>query len=349
MIRPRAARAGSVRGRAKPDGPGRAGLAPLLLAGLFLAAPPAAADALRYCDRQLHLTAHDEDQLFRLAGIVKTTLAQSGERVAIVARSGLDLSRFGVRYSHAGLGLRDSANAPWSVRQLYYACDEGRSRIFDQGLPGFLLGTDDPHVGYLSVVLLPPAQAAAAEAAGLDNAQALALLSGEYSANAYPFSVKYQNCNGWLEELLAVAWAPSWPVGEPAGPAAPVAPGTPVAPGEPPVESDTPPPPRTRADAQRWLATHGYHPSVVEAGAYMPLASFIPHLHNDDHPDEELRQRRFTVGLPAGLEAFVHAQLPGATRIEFCHAGPRVVVHRGWTPVAEGCVPGPDDEVVTLD
>ena len=71
------------------------------------------------------------------------TLEASGQAVALVARSGLDLDRFAVRYSHAGVSLRDSPNTPWSVRQLYFACEERAPRLYDQGLAGFVQGTRD--------------------------------------------------------------------------------------------------------------------------------------------------------------------------------------------------------------
>jgi hypothetical protein len=41
--------------------------------------------------------------------------------------------------------------------------------------------------------------------------------------------------------------------------------------------------------------------------------------------------------------------MPGARRIEFCHANRRIVVREGWTPIADGCVPQPGDRVVALD
>jgi hypothetical protein len=53
--------------------------------------------------------------------------------------------------------------------------------------------------------------------------------------------------------------------------------------------------------------------------------------------------------MPASIEAFVHATVPGATRIELCHAGPRVVIRRGWEPIPEGCMPEALDTVITLD
>src|SRR5205814_1311712 len=112
----------------------------------------------------------------------------------------------GLRYSHAGVSLKANDNTPWSVRQLYYACDEQRPRLYDQGLSGFLLGTDDAAVGYVSIVLPGGTQAVALESAALDTARVVRLLAATYSANAYPFSVRYQNCNQWVAELLATAW-----------------------------------------------------------------------------------------------------------------------------------------------
>ena len=53
--------------------------------------------------------------------------------------------------------------------------------------------------------------------------------------------------------------------------------------------------------------------------------------------------------MPASIEAFVQARVPGASRMEFCHTEHQVVVHRGWTPIAQGCVAGEQDEVVVLD
>jgi hypothetical protein len=52
--------------------------------------------------------------------------------------------------------------------------------------------------------------------------------------------------------------------------------------------------------------------------------------------------------MPASIETFVQARVPGATRVELCHAGRRVVIHRGWDDIAEGCVPAAGDRVVEL-
>ncbi|MBC7481892.1 MAG: DUF2145 domain-containing protein [Rhizobacter sp.] len=279
------------------------------------------AAALRFCDRPAALSAGQQDTLFRFGAIVKEALDVSGQGVALIARSGLDLSRFGMRYSHAGFSLRASPNSPWSVRQLYYACDEQKPRIYDQGLAGFLLGSDAPDIGYLSVVFLPAEAAIELERAALDDRQALQLLGVAYSANAYPFSLRYQNCNQWVIELLAAAWGQL-------GNAAP-----------------------PRAGAQGWPAEQGYVPSVVDVG-YRPLmwaGAFIPLLNNDDHPAEDLARNTYRVSMPASIEAFVQAHVPGATRIEFCHNGRQVVVRQGWGLIPEGCRPEAQDSAIALD
>lgn len=266
------------------------------------------------------MTAQQQDRLLRFAALIKEELDTTGETVALVARSGLDLSRFGLRYSHAGVSLRASGNAPWSVRQLYYACDEQRPRLYDQGLPGFLFGTDDPTVGYVSIVLPGGNGAAALEGAALDTPRALRLLGATYSANAYPFSLRYQNCNQWVAELLASAWGSL---------------------------DDTQ---DLRERAQRWLVRHGYEPPPIDVGHLLMLAApFFPLVHLDDHPREDLQAVRMRTSLPSVIESFVRERAPGARRIEMCHAGGKAVVRHGWEPVAEGCRPRPGDRVVDLD
>jgi len=275
----------------------------------------------RLCDRATPLNAQQQDRLLRFAAIARDELEGSGQSMALVARSGLALQRFGVRYSHAGISLKASDNTPWSVRQLYFACDEGRPRLFDQGLAGFLFGTDDPRLGYLSIVLLPPDAAAALERAAFDKARALRLLAANYSANAYAFSLRYQNCNQWLIELLATAWG------------------------------DLDDGVDLRARAQAWLVDHRYAPSAVEVGSHalMFAAAFVPWLHLDDHPEEDRFALHFRISMPASIEAFVRERLPGAERIELCHDQHQVVVRRGWEPIAEGCVAKEGDRVFTLD
>jgi hypothetical protein len=299
----------------------RALLLVLALCGLAAAGHAAPLASLQFCDRASPLTARQQDRLLQFAAIAKRELDASGGAVALVARSGLDLQRFQVRYSHAGVSLKASDNGPWSVRQLYYACDERRPRLYDQGLAGFVYGTDDPAAGYVSIVVLPPAQADALESAALDGRRALRLLGARYSANAYAYSLRYQNCNQWVMELLATAWG-----------------------GLPPSDD-------MRERAQRWLASQGYAPAPVDVGSHLVMfaGGFVPWLHLDDHPEDDRYALHLRVSLPASIEAFVHERVPGAQRIELCHDEHQVVVRHGWQPFGEGCRAEAGDRVVALE
>ena len=285
-----------------------------------LTALPAHASALNYCDGGNEPSAATQDRLLQVAAIVKAELDQSGQSLALVSRSGLALQRLGQRYSHAGVSLKASSNTPWSVRQLYFACDEKRPRIFDQGMSGFVLGVNDANEGYISIVLLPAEAAAPLERAALDDRNALQLLGASYSANAYAFSQRYQNCNQWLAEMLATAWGDLVPYGD------------------------------VRGAAQQWLADQNYQPTVFNVGwqPLMWLAAHLRWLHSDDHPTRDLDAALFRVSMPQSIESFVRQRQPDATRTEICYTATHVVLRRGWESIAVGCNPGPDDTVIRL-
>jgi hypothetical protein len=310
----------------------------LALTAAVSAGHAASLEASRFCDRATELTATEQDRLLRFAAIARQELEASGQRVALVSRAGLDLARFGLRYSHAGVSLKASPNGAWSVRQLYYACDEARPRLFDQGLAGFVSGTDDPRRGHLSIVLLPSAEALALERAALDKALALGLLAGRYSANAPAYGLDAQNCNQWVMELLAAAWGAPVDAAATDGAAATGA----TAPGP-----DT----AARAAAQRWLRAQGYAPPAVPVGSHLLMlaAHVIPWVHVSGHPQDDVFALRFHTTTPAAIEAFVRERLPGAQRIELCHDERQVVIRRGWEPLADGCRPADGDRVVVFD
>ncbi|MBI2753340.1 MAG: DUF2145 domain-containing protein [Betaproteobacteria bacterium] len=287
---------------------------------LALAANAGWAGSLNYCQGETELAPGGQDRLIQVAALVKAELDRSGQPAALVARSGLALQRFGQRYSHAGVSLQASANTPWSVRQLYYACDAQRPRIFDQGMSGFVLGVHDSAEGYVSIILLPDDASRAVEHAALDNRQALQLLGANYSANAYAFGQQYQNCNQWLAELLAVAW------------------------GALPSSDDT------RGAAQSWLQDQGYRPTVFNLRwrPLMWLAAVLPWLHSGDHPADDLDAARFRVSMPQSITAFVQRRFPEARQVELCYTARHIVVRRGWEPIAAGCQAADGDEVLPL-
>jgi len=276
--------------------------------------------ASNFCDRAHQLTAAQQDRILRFAGVVREELAAVNSDTVLISRSGLDLSRFQIRYSHAAIAWRDEDKV-WTARQLYYACEEERPRIFDQGMAGFAMGIDNPSLGYISIVKLPQQAAQSLRQAALDKQRVLRLLAATYSANAYVYALNYQNCNQWVMEILAAGW------------------------GDLPDGEDL------RARAQLWLQQAHYapEPTAVNSHWLMFASSFVPLLHLDDHPVEDRYALKLKISLPATVETFVHEQYPDSERVEICHDGKQVVVHRGWTPIADGCVPAAGDRVVQLD
>jgi hypothetical protein len=259
-------------------------------------------------------------QALRMAAAVRQELARHDAPVALVARAGLDLRLFGQRYSHAGLSVRAHPDGAWTVRQLYFACDEGRPRVFDQGLAAFLAGNEAAHGPQLVVVLPGPAAGRALAQAARDDALALRLLGASYSANAHAFSVRHQNCNQWVAELMAAAWGGVAAAGD------------------------------AREQAQAWLRTQGFEPTVFGLAwpPLRPLAAFVRWVREDDHPQEDLLAWRYRVVMPQSLERFVRQVEPRSKRIEFCLRESQLVVREGWEPLQETCTPGPDDRVIDL-
>lgn len=291
----------------------------LALAALALCASAGAWAGMTFCDRTANISAAEQDRVLQFAAVVKRELEASGARAAIISRAGLDLNRFGLLYSHAGIALRDNPDGPWAVRQLYYACDESRPRLFDQGMAGFALGSDAPAEGHVSLVFLPETEGAQLAEAALDKRLALALLAGEYSANAYAFGTRYQNCNQWVIELLASAWGHFDMQGQP------------------------------REQAQAWLRGAGYDPAPVKVPSHwlMFAGQFVPLVHVGDHPVDDLYALALRVSVPGTIEAFVHRHT-AATRVELCHDADSIVVHRGWEQLGRECLPSAGDEVIPL-
>jgi hypothetical protein len=292
----------------------------LLLWLLLCAAPAHAANYSVFCSQQSRLSAEQKNRMLLFSDSIRSVLQQSGHDLALVARAGIDLDRFGLRYSHAGISLKQSGNTPWSVRQLYYSCAESRPMLYDQGLAGFMIDQNNSRTPFVSLVFLSGAAERELEHSALDNALALRMLAGTYSADAYAFSTTYQNCNQWLLEMLAHAW------------------------GHLPDSGDV------RADAQQWLQGQRYQPSRIEVHNPLILLGgmLMPLLHNADHPAQNLRQGVYEVSLPGSLEAFVQHQQPQAARVEMCMNERQIVIHHGWDEIAQGCVAAPADSVLPL-
>lgn len=287
---------------------------------LMMAALPAQADSLYLCGKPATPSAVTKNRALLLTETIRQTLEASGHHAAIVSRSGTSLGWLSIRYTHAGISLQDSPNTPWSVRQLYYACDEETPHVYDQGLAGFYQDNGERSDIYASIVILPHSAEQQLIAAALNNTLAVGLLSPHYSANAYAYSTRFQNCDQWLAELLAQAWG--------------------RLPGNSPL----------RQESQAWLQQMHYQPAMVNVGYDILVwaVSVIPLLHNSDHPASELERHRYAISLPASIEDFIHQQWPKALRIEFCARDDALVTHHGWSAIGAHCTPQPGDTITNL-
>ena len=86
-----------------------------------------------------------------LARLLHDALSRDVAEVAIVARVGSDLSRHGLRFSHAAFALRDSPGGSWRVVHLLNHCGQATGALYREGLINFFL--DDPFE-YAALVLV---------------------------------------------------------------------------------------------------------------------------------------------------------------------------------------------------
>ena len=210
-------------------------------------------------------------------------LEDSGAEVALIARAGQDLSKYGLRYSHMGYAWRDHPQGRWLVVHELNQCGTATSNLFDEGLGNFFL--DDMHA-YATHIVLPSPSVQRRLAAMLASSTPLNLHEGRYNMLAYPFSTSYQNSNQWLLETWAAAAA------------------------EQPIKS--------RMQAQAWLRYAGYAPITVEIDAVTRLGARLAraNISFDDQPfNRRMAGHIDTVTVDSVLR-FVQASDPQARAID---------------------------------
>ncbi len=110
--------------------------------------------------------------------------ALPGTQVAIIARSGQDLSRYGLRHSHVAFAVRE-ADRQWRVRHLLNHCKSRYSELYREGLANFIgetAQTGDLRLG----VLAPSLQQRLYPLLTTQNGLMQRLHEPRYSAVAYP-------------------------------------------------------------------------------------------------------------------------------------------------------------------
>ncbi len=249
-----------------------------VLPALVLALMAMAAHAGRSCE------ARPPDALrvqrgLELAQRAAQALDASGAQVVVLARSGQDLSRYRLRWSHLGLAYRegDGAGSVWRVVHKLNQCGAARADLYRQGLGEFFL--DDPHEFVAAVAVLAPEVQAALLPLLRDNAQVARLHTAAYSLVAYPWAQQYQQSNQWAIETLA--WAQE-PVAD------------------------------TRERAQAWLRFKGYEPTVLRISPLVRLGARLAaaNVAFDDHPnDQRYSDRIATVSADSVFEWLARAGL----------------------------------------
>ena len=221
------------------------------LASLLLATT-AAAHAGRPCEEKPQTTRQIELGL-NLAQATARQLDASGAQVALLARAGQDLSKYGLQWSHLGFVYRDASQQPavWRVMHKLNHCGSDHAALYRQGLGEFFL--DRPHRHDAAFVVLRPELQQALLPLLADNTRVARLNERRYSMVAYPFATTYQQSNQWVLETLTSA-------------------------AEPEIGS--------RRDAQAWLQRQGYRPTDLRLSAMTRLGGRLTqaNIAFDDHP-----------------------------------------------------------------
>ena len=219
-----------------------------------------------------------------LAHETRLKLDASGAEIALIARAGQNLGRYGVRFSHFGFAWRDHPKGRWLIAHELNQCGTATSGIYDEGLGNFFL---DDLWKMEAAILIPNVATQRRIASALKSRIHLALHEARYNMVAYPFSVKYQNSNQWALEVIAAAEAPDSVIA-------------------------------TRAQAQKWLALADYQPTELNLDAITRLGARLAktNVAFDDHPDELRWSGRIRTVTVDSVFSFIAWRDPEAMRFE---------------------------------
>lgn len=192
---------------------------------------------------------------------LKNDLNRTQAKVALIARVGSDLSKYGLHYSHLGIAIKDfpGRKNKWTVVHLLNKCGTARSAIHAQGLMNFFLD-DLFNMDYQITVLDPALQTKLDHT--LRTPQVNKIHNAHYSMLAYPFSTRYQNSNQWVLEFIEAT------------------------------DSGKP----DRASVQKQLQAKHYKATLITLDAFTKLGAslFKANVRFDDHPAMEQRSNRYS-------------------------------------------------------
>lgn len=134
--------------------------------------------------------------------MVVAALDERNAPMAMVSRVGTDLSKHGLRYSHAGFAVRDHRDGRWTVVHLLNDCSSDGSGLYAQGMVNFFaddLVNQDARITWLEPDI---AERLAAHLLALPGDP---LYTPRYNLIARPDSRQYQNSTSWVLEHIAAA------------------------------------------------------------------------------------------------------------------------------------------------
>ena len=191
-----------------------------------------------------------------LAASTAKALDASGATVALLARAGQDLGKYGLNSSHLGFAYREAVGGKpaWRVLHKLNHCGTALSALYRQGLGEFFL--DRPHRYEAAFVALSSDLQARLLPLLKDNARVGALNEPQYSMVAYAWAQTYQQSNQWAIETMSLA-------------------------AEPGVVD--------RKQAQAWLQLKGYQPTTLKLGPLTRLGAraTAANVAFDDHPSDK--------------------------------------------------------------
>lgn len=241
-----------------------------LLAAAVLACGAAHALAGRSCEEKAAPVTQTATAFDAALNLTKA-LDASGQKLAIVARRGQNLEKYGLTFSHAGFMVKTGDE--WVVYHDLNLCGTAKAQLFTQGLAEFFA---EALVSQETAMVVPEPwlQDRLIELLTSKD-EPFRMHESAYSAVAYPFSTKYQNSNGWLLETYARA------------------------------ASDLMLP--SRDEAQAWLKVAGYKPSVIDLGPLTRLGGrmFKANVFFDDHPSDLRWSDKITVNTGDAVLRFV--------------------------------------------
>ncbi len=217
-----------------------------------------------------------------LALDVTRTLDDAHANVAIVARVGRDLSRYGLRYSHVAFAWREHPRGGWTMVEELNRCGSAESALFDDGVGDFFL---DDMFAYEAAIVVPSAGVQRRIGALLAARRGGDFHEAHYNLVAYAWSTRYQNSNQWVLETIAGALDDRAP--------------------------------RLRRDAQTWLRAHAFTPGTIHVTALERFGAALTqsNVTFDDHPPDRRMAGRIDVVTAESVLAFVRRIDPGAVEM----------------------------------